>query len=54
MKFSRSSKEYDIQDRLKHKRVFCISKEWIKWAKKYSSRAFRRKHKQKLKELKEE
>lgn len=49
MKFSRSSKEYDIQDRLNHRGIFCISKGWIKWAKKYSNRASRRKDKQQVK-----
>lgn len=48
-KYTTNSKEYDIKDRLKHKNIFCISKEWIKWAKKYLNRVDRRKNKQKIK-----
>lgn len=37
-----------VQDRLWHKNVFCTSLRWIKWAKKYMSRAQRRKLKQEV------
>ena len=47
-KYSINSKEYDIKDRLKHKNIFCISRRWIKWAKKNLNRADRRKTKQKV------
>lgn len=47
-KYSINSKEYDIKYRLKHKKIFCISRRWIKWAKKYLNRADRRKTKQKV------
>lgn len=47
-KYSINSKEYDIKYRLKHKNIFCISRRWIKWAKKYLNRADRRKTKQKV------
>ncbi len=36
-----------VQDRLRHKGVFCISNGWIKWAKRYLNRSKRRKDKQK-------
>lgn len=45
MKYKRNSKEYDIQDRLNHRGIYCISGKWIKWAKKYTNRATRRKEK---------
>lgn len=48
-KYPINSKEYDIKDRLKHKNIFCISKEWIKWAKKYLNKVERRKSKQRIK-----
>ena len=38
-----------VQDRLYHKGIFCISKDWIKWAKKYLNRSYRRKNKQTVK-----
>ena len=47
-KYSINSKEYDIKDRLKHKNMFCISRRWINWAKKYLNRVDRRKFKQKV------
>lgn len=47
-KYPINSKEYDIKDRLKHKNIFCISKEWIKWAKKYLNKVERRKSKQRI------
>lgn len=53
-KYSINSKEYDIQDRLNHKGIFCISRQWINWAKRYLNRSIRRKNKQKLKEKKYE
>ena len=31
-----------VQDRLYHKDVFCISNRWIRWAKRYLSKANRR------------
>lgn len=48
-KYPINSKEYDIKDRLKHKNIFCISREWIKWAKSYLNRVDRRKAKQRMK-----
>ena len=48
MKFSKGSKLNDIQWDLKDKNFICTSQEWIKWAKKYTSRANRRKQKQEL------
>ncbi len=47
-KYPINSKEYDIKDRLKHKNIFCISRGWINWAKKYLNRVDRRKIKQKV------
>lgn len=47
-KYPINSKEYDIKYRLKHKNIFCISREWISWAKKYLNRVDRRKFKQKV------
>lgn len=47
-KYHINSKEYDIKDRLKHKNMFCISRRWINWAKKYLNRVDRRKFKQKV------
>ena len=38
-----SIKENDIQDRLRHKGIFCISNKWFKWAKQYLNRSERRK-----------
>ena len=35
-------KASDVQDRLYHKDVFCISNRWIRWAKRYLSKASRR------------
>lgn len=35
-------KASDVQDRLYHKDVFCISDRWIRWAKRYLSKANRR------------
>lgn len=46
-KLPRNSKEYDIQDRLRYKDIFCVSKRWVKWAKSYINRATRRKGKMK-------
>lgn len=46
-KYPINSKEYDIKDRLRHKNIFCISRKWISWAKKYLNRVDRRKNKQK-------
>ncbi len=40
------NKESSIQDRLNHKGIFCISNNWIKWAKRYLNRSSRRKLKQ--------
>ncbi len=40
------NKNADIQDRLRHKGIFCISNGWIKWAKRYMNRSERRKEKQ--------
>lgn len=37
-----------VQDRLRHKNVFCTSLRWIKWAKKYMARSQRRKLKQEV------
>lgn len=37
-----------VQERLRHKNVFCTSLRWIKWAKKYMARAQRRKLKQEV------
>lgn len=37
-----------VQDRLRHKNVFCTSLRCIKWAKKYMARAQRRKLKQEV------
>ena len=37
-----NSKDHIIKDRLKRKGIICISKNWIKWAKKYLNRAERR------------
>ena len=36
-------KNESIQDRLNHKGVYCISNDWIKWAKRYMNRSVRRK-----------
>lgn len=47
-KYRINSKEYDIKDRLKHKNIFCISREWIKWAKSYLNRVDRRNAKQRM------
>ena len=44
-----SVKESYVQDRLKHKDIFCISEEWIRWAKPYINRSNRRNNKQQLK-----
>jgi hypothetical protein len=35
-------KASNVQDRLYHKNVFCISNRWIRWAKRYLSKANRR------------
>lgn len=52
MKYKINTKEHYIQDRLKYKKIFCISKKWVKWAKKYTNRASRRK--ENMKEYEEE
>lgn len=50
MKYSRNyGKEHHIQDRLNHRGIFCISKEWIKWSKNYTVRSIRRRDKQRCK-----
>ena len=43
-----TGKSVYVQDRLRHKNVFCTSLRWIKWAKKYTARAQRRKLKQEI------
>lgn len=35
-------KNKDIQDRVRHEGIYCISSRWMKWAKKYLSRTNRR------------
>lgn len=47
-KYSYKDKNYDIQDRLHHKGIHCISDRWLKWAKKYLNRSDRRRDKQAL------
>ena len=43
-----------IQDRLRHKGIYCISDNWLSWAKKYLNRSQRRQNKQIIKhEMKE-
>lgn len=42
-------KDHSVQDRLNHKEIYCISDNWIKWAKKYLSRSNRRKENSKIK-----
>ena len=37
------NKESFVQDRLRHKGIFCISNEWLRWGKRYLNRANRRK-----------
>ena len=39
-------KASNVQDRLYHKNVFCISNRWIRWAKRYLSKANRRANEQ--------
>lgn len=39
-----------VQDRLRHKHIFCTSRRWVKWAKKYIARAQRRKQKHRREE----
>lgn len=48
-KYIHRAKEYDIKDRLEHKGIYCISKKWINWAKRYLNRVERRKTRQKTK-----
>lgn len=43
------NKNVYVQDRLKHKGIFCISDKWIHWAKRYLNRSERRKSKQNIK-----
>lgn len=45
-KYTYNQKEYDIKDRLEHKNIYCVSKKYIKWAKRYLNRVDRRKSKQ--------
>lgn len=40
-KRTKGKAEY-VQDRLYHKDAFCISNRWIRWAKRYLSKASRR------------
>jgi hypothetical protein len=42
-----NNKNIYVQDRLRHKGIFCISNGWIKWAKRYMNRSQRRKERQK-------
>lgn len=37
-----SGKPHDVQWRLYEKNWVCVSKKWIKWAKRYMNRSFRR------------
>lgn len=37
------SKEAFVQDRLRHRGIYCVSAKWIKWAKRYINRSQRRK-----------
>lgn len=46
----KSGKGWGIQDRLKHKGIFCISNQWIVWAKRWLNREERRKCKREIKE----
>lgn len=39
-----SGKPHDVQTRLYTKDWIYVSKHWIKWAKRYMNRAFRRNH----------
>lgn len=41
------NKNAGVQDRLRHKCIYCISNGWIKWAKRYMNRSQWRKEKQK-------
>ena len=36
-------KDNDIQHRLRHRGIYCVSAKWIKWAKRYLNRTQRRK-----------
>lgn len=40
------SKAYIVADRLHHKGIYCISRQWLKWSKSYLNRVERRKIKQ--------
>lgn len=35
-----------VSDRLKHRGVFCISRKWVRWAKRYLHKQERRKNKE--------
>jgi len=49
------NKNAGVQDRLRHKGIYCISNGWIKWAKRYMNRSQRRKSKQQcFKNIKEQ
>lgn len=37
------NKEAFVQDRLRHRNIYCVSAKWIKWAKRYINRSQRRK-----------
>lgn len=48
MKFEKNSKLNDIQWGLINKKWESTQKDWVRWAKKYTSRAVRRKEKQEM------